>query len=69
MDTVRDILTSPHSSPAVCKRLLEVLSLAADASSGQPYESSFRVLLRMLQPAGMSDEVCPYLLYAGPFKC
>jgi hypothetical protein len=65
LDTLGDVLTSPHSSHAVCKRVHEVLSLAAHISSGQPYESSFRVLLRVLQPAGMPDEVGPYLFYAG----
>ena len=69
MNTLEDVLTSPYSSPAVCKRLHEVLSLAAHTSSGLPYESSFRVLLRILQPTGMPDEVGPYLLYARPFKC
>ena len=68
MDTLGDVLTSPHTSPAVCERLLEVLSVAANASSGTPYESSFRVLQRLLKPAGMPDEVGPYLLYAGPFR-
>jgi hypothetical protein len=69
MDTLGDVLTSPHTSPAVCERLLEVLSVAANTSFGTPYESRFRVLLGMLKPAGIPDEVGPYILYAGPFKC
>jgi len=69
LDTLEDVLTSQHTSPVVRERFLEVLSVAADASSGTPCESSFRVLLRKVKPAEMPDEVGPYLLFVGPFKC
>jgi hypothetical protein len=69
IDTLEDVLTSQHTSPVVRKRLLGVLLLAAAINSGTPYESSFRVLLGKMKPAGISDEVGPYLLYAVPFAC
>ena len=69
IDTLEDVLTSQHTSPVVRKRLLGVVSLAAAINSGTPYESRFRVLLGKVKPAGMPDEVGPYLLYTVPLKC
>jgi hypothetical protein len=69
MDTLEHVLTSQHTSPVVRRRLLGALVLAAAINSGTPYESSFRVLLGKVKPAGMPDEVGPYLLYAVPLKC
>ena len=68
-DNLEHVLTSQHTSLVVRKRLLEVLSLAAAINSGTPYESRFRVLLGKVKPAGMPDEVGPYLLYTVPLKC
>ena len=68
MDTLEDVLTSLRTSSVVRKRLLEVLAVAADVSSGAPYESSFRVPWRKVKPERMLDEVGPYSVYAVPFE-
>jgi len=70
LDTLENVLTSQHTSPVVCGRLLDVLAGAAYASARTSYKnvSGFSMLWKEVKPAGKPDDVGIDPLYTSSFE-